>query len=171
MRDARIAEVGAEAREFVSMMYDLWATPADGAPADAGRGCDVLNAAQFRRAAHHFGRLLALSPPDAANNAAVASWYSRELCAFYLSKLDAPLDGWCADAALDPFPFGGGVTTLEAFSVCRLAVTAPSLQSVVALAAGFYRRLNIADAPVVDGVALGDTSQALRAISGDLPRK
>ena len=53
---------------------------------------------------------------------------------------------------LDPFPFGGGVTTLEAFSVCRLAVTAPSLQSVVALAAGFYRRLNIADAPVVDGV-------------------
>ena len=44
------------------------------------------------------------------------------------------------------------MTTLEAFSVCRLAVTAPSLQSVVALAAGFYRRLNIADAPVVDGV-------------------
>ena len=44
------------------------------------------------------------------------------------------------------------MTTLEAFSVCRLAVTAPSLQSVVALAAGFYRRLNIADAPVVDSV-------------------
>ena len=53
---------------------------------------------------------------------------------------------------LDPFPFGGGVTTLEAFSVCRLVVTAPALQSVVALAAGFYRRLNIADAPIVDSV-------------------
>ncbi|CAH0375037.1 unnamed protein product [Pelagomonas calceolata] len=57
-----------------------------------------------------------------------------------------------ATLLLDPFPFGGGVTTLEAFSVCRLAVTAPSLQSVVALAAGFYRRLNIADAPIVDSV-------------------
>ena len=65
---------------------------------------------------------------------------------------------------LDPFPFGGGVTTLEAFSVCRLVVTAPALQSVVALAAGFYRRLGVADAPIVDSVdAYVERAQSLAA--------
>lgn len=53
-----------------------------------------------------------------------------------------------ATILLDPFPFGGGVTTLEAFSVCRLIVTAPSLQTVPALTAGMYRHANLSDAPI-----------------------
>lgn len=53
-----------------------------------------------------------------------------------------------ATVLLDPFPFGGGVTTLEAFSVCRLVVTAPSLQTVPALTAGMYRHANLSDAPI-----------------------
>ena len=46
-----------------------------------------------------------------------------------------------ADIVLDPFPFGGGVTSLEAFSVCAPIITAPSLQSVPQLAAGMYRSM------------------------------
>ena len=46
-----------------------------------------------------------------------------------------------ADVVLDPFPFGGGVTTLEAFSVCSPVVTAPNLQTVPRLAAGMYRHM------------------------------
>ena len=43
------------------------------------------------------------------------------------------------DVMVDPFPFGGGVTTLEALAVCTPVVTAPTLQSVPALAAGMLR--------------------------------
>lgn len=45
-----------------------------------------------------------------------------------------------ATLLLDPFPFGGGVTTLEAFAMCRAVVTAPRLQSVVSLARGMRGR-------------------------------
>ena len=45
-----------------------------------------------------------------------------------------------ATVLLDPFPFGGGVTTLEAFAMCRAVVTAPRLQSVPALARGMRAR-------------------------------
>jgi predicted O-linked N-acetylglucosamine transferase (SPINDLY family) len=34
------------------------------------------------------------------------------------------------DLMVDPFPFGGGVTTLEALAVCTPVMTAPELQSV-----------------------------------------
>ena len=48
-----------------------------------------------------------------------------------------------AHAVLDPWPFGGGVTSLEALSVGVPVVTLPSRQSVVQLAAGFYRRMSL----------------------------
>ena len=40
------------------------------------------------------------------------------------------------DVMLDPFPFGGGVTTLEALSTCTPVITLPSRQTVPQLAAG-----------------------------------
>jgi predicted O-linked N-acetylglucosamine transferase (SPINDLY family) len=54
-----------------------------------------------------------------------------------------------AEIILDPFPFGGGVTSLEAFAVCGVIVTSPRLQSVVELTAGMYRRMGVHNAPVV----------------------
>uniref|UniRef100_A0A7S3XXF4 O-GlcNAc transferase C-terminal domain-containing protein n=1 Tax=Heterosigma akashiwo TaxID=2829 RepID=A0A7S3XXF4_HETAK len=49
-----------------------------------------------------------------------------------------------SDLLLDPFPFGGGVTTLEAFAHCKAVLTAPGLQSVPALAGGMIRAANLA---------------------------
>jgi predicted O-linked N-acetylglucosamine transferase (SPINDLY family) len=40
------------------------------------------------------------------------------------------------DVMLDPFPFGGGVTTLESIAVCTPVITLPSGQSVPQLGAG-----------------------------------
>jgi hypothetical protein len=60
VHDARIAAVGAEAREFVNMMYDLWATRPGGA-LDCDACLDVLDAAQFRRAAHQHPLLVQAS--------------------------------------------------------------------------------------------------------------
>mmetsp|Transcript_16707 Transcript_16707/g.21453 ORF Transcript_16707/g.21453 Transcript_16707/m.21453 type:complete len:920 (+) Transcript_16707:96-2855(+) len=48
-----------------------------------------------------------------------------------------------ADVVLDPFPWGGGVTTLEALSTGRIVVTLPSEQSVVQLAAGFMKHMDV----------------------------
>jgi hypothetical protein len=45
------------------------------------------------------------------------------------------------DMMLDPFPFGGGVTTLESLSVCTPVITLPSKQTVPSLAAGQLRTL------------------------------
>ncbi|KAE9129233.1 hypothetical protein PF006_g16076 [Phytophthora fragariae] len=50
-----------------------------------------------------------------------------------------------ADVLLDPFPFGGGVTTLDALHLGIPVVTLPSAQSVVHLAAGFLRYMNASD--------------------------
>ena len=71
---------------------------------------------------------------------------------------------------LDPFPFGGGVTTLEALAQCKPVLTVPSAQSVPRLAAGMLARIGLADdlvAPsetawVDAAVALG-TNATLRA--------
>jgi len=48
-----------------------------------------------------------------------------------------------ADVVLDPFPWGGGVTTLEALATARIVVTLPSEQSVVQLSAGFLKQLGV----------------------------
>lgn len=45
------------------------------------------------------------------------------------------------DVMVDPFPFGGGVTTLESLAVCTPVVTYPSRQTVPELAAGMLRKL------------------------------
>ncbi|TMW65696.1 hypothetical protein Poli38472_008338 [Pythium oligandrum] len=50
-----------------------------------------------------------------------------------------------ADVILDPFPFGGGVTTLDALAVGTPVVTQPSAQTVMQLAAGFLRYMNVTD--------------------------
>ncbi|POM78243.1 Hypothetical protein PHPALM_4247 [Phytophthora palmivora] len=49
------------------------------------------------------------------------------------------------DVVLDPFPFGGGVTTLDALHLGIPVVTFPAAQSVVHLAAGFLRYMNASD--------------------------
>ena len=46
------------------------------------------------------------------------------------------------DCVLDPWPFGGGVTSLEALAMGTPVITLPSRQSVVQLASGFYRRMS-----------------------------
>ena len=45
------------------------------------------------------------------------------------------------DVMVDPFPFGGGVTTLESLAVCTPVVTYPGRQTVPELAAGMLRKL------------------------------
>jgi predicted O-linked N-acetylglucosamine transferase (SPINDLY family) len=50
---------------------------------------------------------------------------------------------YASEVILDPFPFGGGVTTLDAFAVCRPVVTLPSAQNVPQLAAGMLRKMNL----------------------------
>ena len=45
------------------------------------------------------------------------------------------------DVMVDPFPFGGGVTTLEALAVCTPVITLPTHQNVPALTAGMLRTL------------------------------
>lgn len=50
-----------------------------------------------------------------------------------------------SQVALDPFPWGGGVTTLDAFAVGTPVVTLPTKQTGVQLAAGFYRYIQFND--------------------------
>jgi predicted O-linked N-acetylglucosamine transferase (SPINDLY family) len=47
------------------------------------------------------------------------------------------------DLMLDPYPFGGGVTTLEALAVCTPVITAPGMQSVPTLAAGMIQSVGL----------------------------
>lgn len=46
---------------------------------------------------------------------------------------------------LDPFPFGGGVTSLEAFAYCKPVVTLPSLQTVPRLTGGMLQSIGARD--------------------------
>jgi len=48
-----------------------------------------------------------------------------------------------SDVLLDPFPFGGGTTSLEAFALCRPVVTLPDKQNVPQLTAGMYRAMKM----------------------------
>ena len=74
-----------------------------------------------------------------------------------------------ATVLLDPFPFGGGVTSLEAFSVCTPVVTAPRLQTVVALTRGMYKHMRVPDAPVVASAA--DFAANATALVDDVARR
>ena len=48
-----------------------------------------------------------------------------------------------ADVVLDTFPWGGGVTSLEALSVCAPIVVLPRKTSVLHLTLGYYRQLGL----------------------------
>lgn len=50
-----------------------------------------------------------------------------------------------SELLLDPFPFGGGVTSLEAFHACKAVVTLPSLQTVPKLTSGMIRVMNMTE--------------------------
>jgi predicted O-linked N-acetylglucosamine transferase (SPINDLY family) len=55
-----------------------------------------------------------------------------------------------ADVALDPCRFGSGNTTLEAFAVGTPVVTCPDAQVRTRLTQGFWRHMEIAEAPIAD---------------------
>jgi predicted O-linked N-acetylglucosamine transferase (SPINDLY family) len=57
---------------------------------------------------------------------------------------------------VDPAPFGGGVTSLEALSMCVPVVTAPRSQTVPGLTAGIVRSLQIPAAVQDELVAASD---------------
>jgi len=65
------------------------------------------------------------------------------------------------DAFLDPWPWGAGVTSAEAFAACVPVVTWPSAQTVLPLALGQYRHLGLAGA--YDDVPRGDSGLGLVA--------
>jgi predicted O-linked N-acetylglucosamine transferase (SPINDLY family) len=48
-----------------------------------------------------------------------------------------------SEVILDPFPFGNGMTALDAFAVCTPSVTLPSKQTVLGLVSGFYTKMDI----------------------------
>lgn len=70
---------------------------------------------------------------------------------FWLAPMDP--DQWLTllalgDVMLDPFPFGGGVTSLESLAVCTPVVTLAARQTVPALAAGMLSAMAQAVADV-----------------------
>eukprot|EP00935_MAST-01C_sp_MAST-1C-sp1_P002494 g2494.t1 len=58
-----------------------------------------------------------------------------------------------SEVLLDPFPFGNGMTALDAFAVCTPSVTLPAKQSVLRLVDGFYASMGIYDAPVAQNIS------------------
>ncbi|CAM9162465.1 unnamed protein product, partial [Discosporangium mesarthrocarpum] len=67
-----------------------------------------------------------------------------------------------ADVVLDPFPFGGGITTLEALACGTPVVTAPTLQNVHRLASGM---LQVVAATVLIATSLDDYVRKAIAIA------
>ena len=57
-----------------------------------------------------------------------------------------------AHVVLDTFPWGGGVTSLEALSVCAPIVVLPSSTSVLHLTLGYYRKLGMHKVKIPKGV-------------------
>ena len=55
-----------------------------------------------------------------------------------------------ATVVVDPYPFGGGVTSLEIFQQCKVIVTVPGEQSVPALTKGMYVEMGVEDFIVED---------------------
>lgn len=82
---------------------------------------------------------------------------------------------------LDPFPFGGGVTTLEALAVCTPVLTLPARQTVPRLAAGMLQALGglaaqwlVAqheDDMIERAVQLATNHTLRAAVSGDICRR
>lgn len=77
--------------------------------------------------------------PDTENSAltsAVEALLSRIVWVPWLTPQEYVTMLAIGDVMLDPYPFGGGVTTLESIAVCTPVVTLPGAQSVPQLAAG-----------------------------------
>jgi predicted O-linked N-acetylglucosamine transferase (SPINDLY family) len=57
------------------------------------------------------------------------------------------------DVLLDPYPWGGGITSFEAFALCVPVVTLPAATTVMQLTLGQYRQMGLAEllAPDVRG--------------------
>jgi hypothetical protein len=86
-------------------------------------------------------RILSLSPSHSSE--AVKSVLSRVLWMPSLSPEEYLLMLSLGDIMLDPYPFGGGVTTLESLAVCTPVLTLPARQNVPQLAAGMIRALSL----------------------------
>ena len=73
---------------------------------------------------------------------------------------------------LDPYPFGGGVTILEATAVSTPFITLPSRQTVPALASGMLRKMAQV-APELQDLAvsnLSDLANVAKALMNDLSK-
>ena len=68
------------------------------------------------------------------------------------------------DVMVDPSPFGGGVTSLEALSMCVPVVTSPRSQTVPGLTAGIVRALQIPAAMQNELVAESDEAYVAAAV-------
>ena len=70
------------------------------------------------------------------NERIVDSYFNRIIWLDSLNPAEYLMLLAIGDVMLDPFPFGGGVTTLESLAVCTPVITLPDAQSVPQLATG-----------------------------------
>ena len=64
---------------------------------------------------------------------------------------------------LDPYPFGGGVTTLESLSLCKPVVTLPGTQTVPHLTAGMLQAMGIESLTASDEDDFADIAYRIRS--------